>query len=240
MLARVTATTVAEVDLDEDLVLSPEAAAAAVAEHNPDVVLLTTPHNPSGVTSSHDTVRALHDSSRALVVLDEAYVEFTADPFASVRLLEELPRLVLTRTFSKAFRLAGLRLGYLYGPAWVVDDLRRVRLPYHLDAVTQAAGLAALSMRESLTDHVPRVVAERDRVTDELLQMEGVTRVWPSAANYVLLRTQHPQLFDELLDLGVLVRDFSRRPGLEGCIRVTVGTREENDWFLHALRKVVG
>lgn len=240
MLANVTGTEVVEVDLDEDLVLTPEAAVRAVEQHDPDVVLLASPHNPSGVTTGHDTVRALHDSSRALVVLDEAYVEFTRDPHSSVRLLDELPRLVLTRTFSKAFRLAGLRLGYLYGHDWVVDDLRRVRLPYHLSALTQAAGLAALSMRAALTDHVGWIVSERDRVTDELLQMQGVQRVWPSAANFVLLRTSHGELFDELLDLGVLVRDFSRRPGLDGCVRATIGTVDENDWFLHALRKVVG
>ncbi len=240
MLARVTGTEVVEVDLPEDLVLDPEQARAAVAEHDPDVVLLASPHNPSGVVTGLDTVRALHDGSRALVVLDEAYVEFTGDTTASVRLLDELPRLVLSRTFSKAFRLAGLRLGYLYGPAWVVDDLQRVRLPYHLDAVTQAAGVAALELRDQLTDHLPVVVAERDRVVDELLQMQGVLRVWPSEANFVLLRTSEPGLFDRLLDLGVLVRDFSTRRGLEGCVRVTIGTPEENDWFLRALHKVVG
>jgi histidinol-phosphate aminotransferase len=240
MLARVTGTEVVEVDLPEDLVLDVDGAATAVEQHDPDVVLLASPHNPSGVVTGLDAVRALHDASRALVVLDEAYVEFTDDPWSSVRLLDELPRLVLSRTFSKAFRLAGLRLGYLYGPDWVVEDIQRVRLPYHLDAVTQAAGVVALDMREQLTDHLPAIAAERDRVIDELLQMEGVPRVWPSSANFVLLRTGVASLFEQLLDLGVLVRDFSTRPGLEGCVRVTIGTREENDWFLRALHKVVG
>ena len=239
-LARVTGTEVVEVDLPEDLVLDAEQAAAAVEQHDPDVVLLASPHNPSGVTTGVEAVRALHDRSRALVVLDEAYVEFGGDPAASVRLLDELPRLVLSRTFSKAYRLAGLRLGYLYGPEWVVDDIRRVRLPYHLDAITQAAGVAALELRDQLTDHLATTAAERDRVVDELLQLEAVLRVWPSSANFVLFRTGVTDLFEQLLDLGVLVRDFSRAPGLDGCVRVTVGTREENDWFLHALRKVVG
>lgn len=240
MLARVTGTEVVEVDLPEDLVLDPDRARAAVEQHDPDVVLLASPHNPSGVVTGLDAVRALHDSSRALVVLDEAYVEFTDDPWSSVRLLDELPRLVLSRTFSKAFRLAGLRLGYLYGPDWVVEDVQRVRLPYHLDAITQAAGVAALDLRDQLTDHLPAIAAERDRVVDELLQMEGVLRVWPSSANFVLLRTEVTSLFEQLLDLGVLVRDFSTRPGLEGCVRVTIGTPEENDWFLRTLHKVVG
>ncbi len=240
MVARVTGTEVAYHDLPEDLVLTPQDAAAAVAEHDPDVVLVVSPHNPSGVRMSLDTVRTLHDESRALVVLDEAYVEFTESPNASLKLLDELPRLVLSRTFSKAYRLAGLRLGYLLAHSWVVDDLRKVRLPYHLDALTQVTGLVALEQREALTDHLATTASERDRVIDEMLMMEGVLRVWPSSANFVLLRTAVPDLFDQLLDLGVLVRDFSTAPGLAGCVRVTIGTPDENDWFLRALHKVVG
>ena len=239
MVCRVSGTEVVEHDLPEDLVLDAEGAAAAVEQHDPDIVLVASPHNPSGVRMSTEAVRALHDRSRALVVLDEAYVEFTRDPNASLRMLDELPRLVISRTFSKAYRLAGLRLGYLYAHDWVVDDLRRVRLPYHLDSMTQAAGLVALEMHDELTAHIPEVVAERDRVGDELLQLEGVGRVWPSSANFILLRTRVPDVFEQLLDLGVLIRDFSSAPGLDGCVRVTIGTREENDWFLRALRKVV-
>lgn len=224
-------------DLPEDLVLSPESAAEAVQQHDPDIVLVASPHNPAGVRLTLDAVRALHDESRALVILDEAYVEFATDPGASIRLLAELPRLVLSRTFSKAFRLAGLRLGYLYAHDWVIDDLRKVRLPYHLDAITQAAGLVALEQRAELTDHLATTADERDRVLDELLQLRGVVRVWPSSANFVLLRTGVEDLFERLLDLGVLVRDFSTTPGLEGCIRVTIGQPDENDWFLQALTK---
>jgi len=240
MVARVSGTEVVEHDLPEDLVLTPASAADAVAQHDPDIVLVASPHNPSGVRMGLDAVRALHDGSRALVVLDEAYVEFADDPATSIRLLDELPRLVLSRTFSKAFRLAGLRLGYLYAHDWVIDDLRKVRLPYHLDAITQLAGIVALEQRASLTDHLASTAAERNRVLDDLLLQQRVIRVWPSSANFVLLRTAVPDLYEQLLDLGVLVRDFSRAPGLEGCIRVTIGTPDENDWFLRALHKVLG
>lgn len=239
-VARVSGTEVVQHDLPEDLVLTPEGAQDAIEQHDPDIVLIASPHNPSGVRMGLDAVRALHDASRALVVLDEAYVEFGTDPGASVRLLDDLPRLVLSRTFSKAFRLAGLRLGYLYAHDWVIDDLRKVRLPYHLDAITQVAGVVALEQRDALTDHLAATAAERDRVLDDLLLHEHVTRVWPSEANFVLLRTDVEDLFEQLLDLGVLVRDFSTTPGLEGCIRVTIGTPEENDWFLRALHKVLG
>ena len=239
-VARVTGTEVVEHELPEDLVLTAVGARDAIAAHDPDIVLIASPHNPSGVRMGMDAVRVLHDESRALVILDEAYVEFATDPQASVRLLDELPRLVLSRTFSKAFRLAGLRLGYCYAASWVVDDIKKVRLPYHLDAMTQVAGLVALEQSEQLTDHLATTADERDRVLDALLQHEHVTRVWPSSANFVLLRTDDENVFEDLLDLGVLVRDFSDKPGLEGCIRVTIGTPEENDWFLRALDKVLG
>lgn len=239
LVARVSGTEVVEHDLPEDLVLTADGAAEAIAAHDPDMVLVVSPHNPAGTVLPPDTVRALHDS-RALVVLDEAYVEFSEDPKRSLRLLDELPRLVLSRTFSKAYRLAGLRLGYLLAHDWVVDDLRRVRLPYHLDALTQVAGEVAVEMREELTTHLATTAAERDRVLDALLEQPRVTRVWPSAANFLLFRTDEPDLFDRLLDLGVLVRDFSSAPGLTDCVRVTIGTPDENDWFLRALHKVLG
>jgi histidinol-phosphate aminotransferase len=168
------------------------------------------------------------------VIVDEAYVEFGDATVAG--LIDELPRLVVVRTFSKAFRLAGIRLGYLLAHDWVVDDLRRVRLPYHLDALTQAAGLVACELADEVTAHIPAVVAERERVADALARRD--VTVWPSAANFLLFRADGlvgADLFAALLDRGVLVRDFSTVPRLEGCLRVTVGSREENDAFLDAL-----
>jgi histidinol-phosphate aminotransferase len=152
-------------------------------------------------------------------------------------LLDELPRLVVTRTFSKAWRMAGLRLGYLYGPAWVVDDLRKVRLPYHLDALTQQAGLLALEMADEVTAHIAPMRAERERLAAELAAVPGVERVYESQANFLLFRTAVDDLFSRLLDRGVLVRDFSTAKGLRGCLRVSVGTPAEDDAFLTALRE---
>jgi histidinol-phosphate aminotransferase len=240
LIARVAATKTVEVDLDEDLDLSVASAQAAVAEHDPDVIIIANPNNPTGMTVDLDVVRVLHDASRALVVLDEAYIEFAAQGGAvsGVGLLDELPRLVVCRTFSKAFRMAGLRLGYLYAPDWVIDDLRKVRLPYHLDAMTQAAGLTACELADEVTAHIAEIVAERSRVAGALTAM-GIG-VYPSAANYLLFRSPVDRLFDRLLEHGVLIRDFSDKPRLEGCLRVTIGTPEENDRFLHAMAAVCG
>ncbi|MEX1178221.1 MAG: histidinol-phosphate transaminase [Nitriliruptor sp.] len=233
-LARTTMTPCTEVDLDEDFALSVAVATEAVVTVDPDVVFVASPNNPVGTLVGHDAIRALHDRSRALIVVDEAYVEFAPDAASTAPLLSELPRLVVSRTFSKAYRLAGLRLGYLLGPRWVVDDVQTVRLPYHLDAVKQVAALVALEQTPAFLDHRERTAAERDRVHDVLAGREDV-QVWPSSANFLLFRTGVADLFDRLLERGVLVRDFSRQPRLSGCLRVTIGTADENDAFLGAL-----
>lgn len=231
LLARTALTPVAEADLDEDFSLTPDAARAAVTSHEPDIVCIASPNAPTGVRVPLDAVRALHDAGRALVVVDEAYAEFSRATPATA-LLDELPRLVVTRTFSKAWRLAGARLGYLLGHDWVIDDLRKVRLPYHVDALAQEAGLVALEHADEVTAHVADVVAERERLRARLLELGA--KVPASEANFLLVRTGLGDLFDRLLDRGVLVRDFSRAPRLAGCVRVTVGTPEENDAFLAA------
>lgn len=243
VLARVTMTEFVEVDLDDDFTWS-DATVAAMADTHPDVVVLANPNNPTGVPVDLRHVRALHDAvPNALVVVDEAYVEFSADgsgeAVSAVGLLDDLPRLVISRTFSKAFRLAGLRLGYLYGPAWVVDDIRRVRLPYHLDALKQVAAEVALEQEPAFLEHRERVAAERERVRARLQAIDGID-VWPSTANYLLFRVRSARaVFDGLLGQGVLVRDFSAKPRLEGCLRVTIGTRAENDAFVDALGRVL-
>jgi histidinol-phosphate aminotransferase len=232
LIARVAATDVVTFELDDDFRLTTELATRAVRDHDPDIVCVASPNNPTGVVVDLDAVRALHDGSRALIIVDEAYVEFGGESAAG--LLDDLPRLVVCRTFSKAWRLAGLRLGYLLAHDWVVDDLRKVRLPYHLDALTQEAGLVALELADEVTDHIAQLSRERDRLHDALAGIDGV-HVWPSAANFLLFRTAVPDLFDRLLAHGVLVRDFSGQPRCDGCLRVSVGTRAENDAFLQAL-----
>jgi len=237
-LCRTSLTPMVEVDLDADFQLTPQVAADAVATHDPDLIMVPTPNNPVGTPVTHEALRALHDGSRALVVVDEAYIEFADDHLAALPLLDQLPRLVIVRTLSKAFRLAGLRLGYLLGPAWVVEDLQKVRLPYHLDAVKQIAGIVALEQEAAFLEHRRRIASERERVAAALAQRSDV-EVFPSAANFVLVRTGVDDLFGQLLAHGVLVRDFSTKPRLEGCVRVTIGTEAENDAFLAALDRVL-
>lgn len=234
LIARVALTDTVVVELDDELRLTAAAAVDAVAAHQPALVCLASPNNPTGIPVDLDVIRAVHDASAGLVIVDEAYIELGGS--SAVGLLGELDRLVVCRTFSKAWRLAGLRLGYLLAPAWVVDDLRKVRLPYHLDALTQAAGLVALDLAEQMTAHIAELASERERLHAALAAMPGVA-VYPSAANFLLFRSSRVGLFDRLLQRGVLVRDFSGAPRLAGCLRVSVGTPDENDRFLQALQE---
>jgi len=241
-LCRTTATPAHTVALADDGRLTPAiidtAVAGIVAEHDPVITLLANPNNPTGALVDHDAVRALHDAVNGLLIVDEAYIEFAASGASVRELLGVLPRLVVSRTFSKAFRLAGLRLGYLLGPAQVVEDLLRVRLPYHLDAITQLAGVVALEQEDAFLGHRQEIADERDRLARGLAPLDGI-EVLPSAANFLLLHARRADLFDRLLEHGVLVRDLSSAVGRPGTLRVTVGTPAENDAFLTALSAVL-
>ena len=242
-LCRTTGTHAHTVELDADGRLARTTIAGAVArvveDHDPVITLLANPNNPTGALVDHATIRDLHDTVNGLLVIDEAYIEFAPGAATARALLDSSPRLVISRTFSKAFRLAGLRLGYLLGPVRVVEDLLRVRLPYHLDAITQLAGLVALEQESSFLDHRQATADERDRVAAAVGAFGGV-EVLPSAANFLLLHTVRLDVFDRLLDHGVLVRDLSSAVGRPGTWRVTIGTPEENDALLSALADVLG
>jgi len=241
-LCRTTATAARVVDLAADGQVTATVLAGPVREtvaaHAPTITLLANPNNPTGALIDHSTVRELHAAVPGLLVVDEAYIEFAPDGSSVRPLLEELPRLVVSRTFSKAFRLAGLRLGYLLAPAQVVDDLLRVRLPYHLDSITQLAGLVALEHEQAFLDHRQETAQERDRMAAAIRGLPGV-EVLPSAANFLLLRTERTDVFARLLEHGVLVRDLSSAVGHPGAWRVTVGTPRENDILLVALKAVL-
>ncbi len=211
--------------------LEPQQAALVVREHAPDVVFLCSPNNPTGTAVDLDVVEAVYDAAPGLVVVDEAYAEFSTRPSA-VRLLPGRPRLVVTRTMSKAFAFAAARLGYLAGDPLVVQALQLVRLPYHLSVLTQAAARAALARADELLASVAAVVEQRDRL---LLEIPALgLEVVESDANFVLFGEFGDQAatWQGLLDRGVLVRDV----GLPGWLRVTAGTEAETTAFLDALR----
>nr|WP_196791034.1 histidinol-phosphate transaminase [Motilibacter aurantiacus] len=210
--------------------IDPAVAVEAVAEHDPDVVFLCSPNNPTGTALEADVVEEVYAATAGVVVVDEAYAEFSHAP-SLLRLLPGRPRLIVSRTMSKAFAFAGGRLGYLAADPAVVDALRLVRLPYHLSVMSQEAARAALRHADDTLASVDLVKAQRDRIVREL-RARGL-QVVDSDANFVLFGRFEEQadVWQALLDRGVLVRDV----GLAGWLRVTAGTEEETSAFLRAL-----
>ncbi|MCF2530399.1 histidinol-phosphate transaminase [Yinghuangia sp. KLBMP8922] len=213
-------------------------ALAAIAEHRPNVVFLCSPNNPTGTALDPAVVEAVYDAAQAarpsLVILDEAYIEFSHG-VSLLTLLEGRPNLVVSRTMSKAFGAAGLRLGYLAADPAVVDAVQLVRLPYHLSAVTQATALACLEHTGTLLGYVAELKQQRDRIVAELTGMG--CEVTASDANFVQFgrfEDAHA-VWQAILDHGVLVRDN----GVPGMLRVTAGTDAENTAFLDAMRAVL-
>lgn len=212
-----------------------------VRDARPSVAFLCSPNNPTGVVDPPDTVRAtlgMVEAVDGLLVVDEAYGQFA--PWSAVDLLAEETPLVVSRTFSKTWSMAAARLGYLLGPSWVVAELDKVVLPYHLDAFKQMAGVLALEHVDDMNARVARLVEERGRLVARLSSLD--VDVWPSGANFVLFRPRAiggREVWQRLVDRSVLVRDCSSWPRLEGCLRVTIGTIDEDDSFLSALEEAL-
>ncbi|AFM17300.1 histidinol-phosphate aminotransferase [Mycolicibacterium chubuense NBB4] len=222
----------------DDFSLDPAVAATAIKEHNPDVVFVTSPNNPSGQSVSLDELRmlldALSERPGGIMIVDEAYGEFSSQPSA-IGLLDEYPtKLVVSRTMSKAFAFAGGRLGYLVAAPAVIDAMLLVRLPYHLSSLTQAAARAALRHADDTLGSVATLIAERERVSDALAGMGF--RVIPSDANFVLFGefADAAATWQRYLDAGVLIRDV----GIPGYLRTTIGLADENDALLAASARI--
>jgi len=219
----------------DDFSLDADVAMQAIKENNPDIVFVASPNNPSGQSVSLDELRRLLDAmSTGILILDEAYGEFSSQPSA-VKLIDEYPtKLVVTRTMSKAFAFAGGRLGYLIAAPALIEAMLLVRLPYHLSSLTQAAARAALRHADDTLGSVAKLIAERDRVTEALTGMGF--RVIPSDANFVLFGefSDAPATWQRYLDEGVLIRDV----GIQGYLRATTGLAEENDALLEASARI--
>ncbi|HVV36884.1 MAG TPA: histidinol-phosphate transaminase [Acidimicrobiales bacterium] len=237
-IAHITGTPVTEAARNDDYTLSPDAVGAAVRDADPTITFLCSPNNPTGLVESPEVLDAAVKASHGLVVVDEAYGQFSS--WSAVDRVHDDGQVVVVRTFSKTWAMAGLRLGYAIAPANVVAALDAVVLPYHLDMIKQAAGVLAFRFHGEMQARVASIVEERGRILDGLAQLE--VDVWPSEANFILFRPRAVDggdVWERLVDESVLVRDCSTWPGLAGCLRVTVGTPQENGRFLDALGKAL-
>lgn len=237
-IARLTGASVLEGERAVDFSLDLAEVRRVLAAGSPVVTFLCSPNNPTGTTETRANVEAIVaaavERGNTLVVIDEAYGEF-ADWTAFDLVADDVP-LVVSRTYSKVWSLAALRLGFCIGPAAVIAELEKVVLPYHLSVATQLAGTIALDHVDEMEARVKALVDERHRLAERLRRLPGLT-VFPSGANFLLVRPDGDgqALWDALVAHGVLVRNFSRWPRLEDCLRITVGTPDENDRCVAAI-----
>lgn len=223
-------------DRDDDYGLTAEAVAAEVARVDPDIVFLCTPNNPTGTSLGLDVIEAAYENCSGIVIVDEAYAEFSRPALPSaMTLLQGRPRLVVSRTMSKAFACAGLRLGYAIAAPKLIDTLRLVRLPYHLSDVTQVLACTALEHADLLLGNVDRLIDSRNAISTRLAEL-GFT-VHPSDSNFVLFGgiARPADLWQKLLDRGILIRDI----GIPHHARVNAGTEAETTAFLSAIGDIV-
>jgi histidinol-phosphate aminotransferase len=198
------------------------------------VVVVCTPNNPTGNLLERDALVAVLKNAKGLVLVDEAYHEFSGQ--TALPLLSDYRNLVVLRTFSKAMAMAGLRFGYMMAHPEIARQVNKSKLPYNVNIFTLAAAEIVIERRSVLNRGIADLIQERDRVFAEL-QKRPAVRAFPSKANFILMKTAKPahDLFDALYKQGVLVRDVSSYPLLERCLRVSIGTPEENNRFLAAL-----
>ena len=236
LIAKVTGVSWINGSRREDFTLDYDSALAQIQREKPALTFITTPNNPTGSSLSLDEIEKLAKATPGLLVIDEAYAEFSEETSA-VTLIEKYPHVVVIRTMSKAFAFAGVRLGYLVADEAVINAMYLVRLPYHLSTLTQAAGEVALDYQEELLANVARLRADRNTLAQEITAL-GLTVV-PSDANFLLFggfTKPAAQLWQEMLERGVLIRDV----GLLGYLRVTIGNEAENKKFIDSLSACLG
>lgn len=237
-IARITGAEVVSAPRGADFRIDQSKLAEVFSLHAPDVTFVCSPNNPTGVVEDEETVRAIIDTAPGLVIVDEAYAQFAS--WSAVDLVDESRALVVTRTYSKTWSMAAARLGYLVGPKWLVEEIDAVVLPYHLDAAKQIAGALALEFTDDMNSRVREIVTSRNRIESTFSALP--VDFWPSGANFILFRPRGMdgrKVWSELVEKGVLIRDCSSWPGLTNCLRVTIGTPEENDLFLKSLSEVL-
>jgi len=237
-IARITGTPVVEGERDADFALDLAEVERVVAGERPALTFLCSPNNPTGVLEPPEAIDRVLALGSGIVVVDEAYGQFS--PRSAIEQVADGRPLVVVRTFSKTWSMAGARLGYMVAPAEIVGAVEAVLLPYHLDVMKQAAGRLALRFQSEMEARVATIVEERGRLAAGLSELP--VDAWPSAANFILFRPHTKdgdKVWEELLEQSVLVRNCAGWPRLDGCLRVTVGTAEENEAFLSALREVL-
>ena len=226
-----------EVPLGQEYEYNIDGFYGAISKHNPKLIFICSPNNPTGNTIDPKGLKNLIRDFSGIVAVDEAYGEFTNETV--LKWIEEFPNLVVLRTFSKAFGLAGLRIGYCVCSPELAYQINRVKPPYNINSFSQNAAILALENINIVKKRIEIIIEQRKLMYHALKEMNGI-KVYPSEANFLLIQVPHGNsVWQELLDRGILVRDFSDYPYLEGCLRVTVADEHANRDFIHAMMQIL-
>ncbi len=235
--ARALAQEVVAVPLSKRFDLNADKILKKAKESNARIIFLASPNNPTGNRFSDEAIQKILTRTNAAVVIDEAYFSFSGKSYLPV--LRDHPNMIILRTLSK-IGFAGLRIGVLTASARVIDQLNKIRLPYNINILSQAAAMAALTRKDILTYQISLLISTRQRLYNELSGIKGITP-YPSEANFILFRTtgDATRVYEKLKEAGILIKNLNRTGLLKNCLRVTVGTPEENNEFIAQLHKIL-
>lgn len=235
--ANINAVTIQNVLLTKDYQLDTEEILKTV-KPNTKIIFLCSPNNPTGNLLKVEDIYKVLDHLSGLVVVDEAYIDFAGD-VSLIKKLNNYPNLVILQTFSKAWGLAGLRLGMCFASEVIINLLNKVKYPYNVNIKTQELAIEALLKTDSKDKAVSEILAERDQLVDAIKQVPFVTKVYPSAGNFVLVAMENaPAIYKKLMERGIIVRDRSTVVLCESSLRITIGTPEENKKLINTLNKI--
>lgn len=226
-----------KVALTSDFQLQPEKIIGATDEHS-KIIFVCSPNNPSGNKVKREEIQFLLKNFNGIVVVDEAYIDFNDEPSFTTE-LEEFPNLLVIQTFSKAWGLASLRLGMAFGSKEIIRILNRIKPPYNISGLTQETVLKAMDKYGKVQKMIQEILSEREFLKEELGQLPFTQHIFPSHANFLLVKMPHAtEVYNELIEQKVIVRNRSKVLLCEDCLRISVGTRSENEAFIQALKKV--
>ncbi|MBN1132611.1 MAG: histidinol-phosphate transaminase [Bacteroidales bacterium] len=226
-----------KVMLNPDFTLDPDRVLSAADEHT-KILFLCSPNNPTSNLLEKKSVTKIIERINAIVVIDEAYIDFSHSPGFS-EYINDYSNLVVLQTFSKSWALAGIRLGMAIAGYHIISYMNRVKYPYNINRLTINKALEELEHSELRSEWIQEIIQERERVTKELGSFPFVRKIYPSDANFLLVKVKNPRaLYNYLLENGIIIRDRSQTPLCEGCVRITIGTRKENNCLIEALEKM--
>ncbi|MDO5980531.1 histidinol-phosphate transaminase [Flavivirga spongiicola] len=235
VLANINAIGIKEVQLSNSFQPQVETILNAVDDSS-KILFLCSPNNPTGNSFSSQSIEELLNRFKGIVVIDEAYIDFSREKSWIYR-LEEFPNLIVTQTLSKAYGMAGIRLGVCYASTEIISVLNRIKPPYNVNELTQQKAIQQLSIEDLTTNQINDILKERALLISELDAISFISKIYPSDANFVLVKVDNAtKRYDQLIEQGIVIRNRTTQPGCENCLRLTVGTSKENKVLIKTLK----